>query len=124
MMLRLYDQVEYEGRVLVDDVDIKEWIPSKLRRQIMLVDQNSWMFNLSVRDNITLGVLGFTKKQIEHAAQVANAHEFIMKLPRGYSTVVGNGGKELSFSLILQIHPSHSAHNDGLNAKLVVNMIV
>jgi ATP-binding cassette, subfamily B, bacterial len=96
MILRLYDEVDYEGRILVDEVNIKEWVPTKLRRQIMLVEQNPLLFNLSVTDNITLGMPGFTKEQVEHAAQVAHAHDFITKLPKGYDTHVGNGGKELA----------------------------
>jgi hypothetical protein len=121
MILRLYDQVEYEWRILVDGVNIKEWVPSKLRRQIMLVEQNPLLFNMSVTDNITLGVPGFTKEQVEHAAQVAQAHEFITKLPKGYDTFVGNGGEEISkFSFTIL---SNNKYSDGLTVQ-ITDMII
>jgi ABC-type multidrug transport system fused ATPase/permease subunit len=64
--------------------------------QIGIVEQNPTLFNMTVKENIAYGVEGATMEDIIEAATQANAHQFIMDLPNGYDTVVGEGGSALS----------------------------
>ncbi len=94
LLLRLYDV--NGGAILVDgtplnDVRVKDW-----RAQIGLVDQDTFVFHASIRENIRFGKLDATDAEIEHAAGIAAAHEFIAALPDGYDTVVGERGQRLS----------------------------
>lgn len=91
---RLYDPTK--GRVLVDGRDIRSIRLASLREQIAVVAQEVELFSASVRENIRYGRLDASDAEIEAAAGAANAHEFIMELPRGYDTQVGERGVKLS----------------------------
>jgi ATP-binding cassette, subfamily B, bacterial HlyB/CyaB len=91
---RLY--VPERGRVLVDGNDLALADPAWLRRQIGVVLQENLLFNSSVRDNIAITDPGMPLERVMHAAQMAGAHEFIMELPEGYDTIVGEHGASLS----------------------------
>ena len=84
------------GRVLIDGVDLGLVDPMWLRRSVAVVLQESFLFNRSVRDNIALGDVSLTVEQIVRSAQLAGAHQFIVDLPEGYDTVVGEQGSTLS----------------------------
>ena len=94
LMQRLY--VPERGRVLVDGVDLAQMDPAWLRRQVGVVLQENFLFNRSVRDNIALTDPGLPMDRVMHAAKLAGAHEFILELPDGYDTVVGEHGCALS----------------------------
>jgi ATP-binding cassette subfamily B protein len=94
LILRLYDPIE--GRVLIDGRDIREYTLESLRAQISVVLQDTILFASTARDNLAYGVPGATRDEIEHAARLANAHEFILALPEGYDTVLGERGVTLS----------------------------
>src|SRR5262245_17934141 len=91
---RLY--VPESGRVLVDGVDLAMVDSAWLRRQLGVVLQESVLFNRSVRDNIALADPAMSIEQVIAAARLAGAHEFILELPEGYDTVVGERGSSLS----------------------------
>jgi len=84
------------GRVLIDGRDVREIRVNDLRRNIALVLQESFLFPFSVADNIAYGRPEATRAEIEAAARAANAHEFIMQLPQGYETEIGERGVTLS----------------------------
>lgn len=94
LLLRLYDPKE--GRVLIDGHDIREYTLESLREQISIVLQDSILFATSIRENIAYGCIDATDREVKIAARMANAHDFIMKLPDGYNTVVGERGATLS----------------------------
>ncbi|WP_026736015.1 ABC transporter ATP-binding protein [Fischerella sp. PCC 9605] len=94
LLLRLYDPLE--GRILIDGHDIREYKLESLRRQISIVLQDSVLFAVSVRDNIAYGLLCALDEEIQAAARLANAHDFIMELPQGYDTILGERGATLS----------------------------
>jgi subfamily B ATP-binding cassette protein HlyB/CyaB len=91
---RLY--VPEGGRVLVDGVDVAQIDPSWLRRQIGIVLQDNILFNRSIRDNIALADPALPAERVIAAATLAGAHDFILKLPEGYDTIVGERGGSLS----------------------------
>lgn len=91
---RLY--VPERGRVLVDGMDLALAEPSSLRRQIGVVLQENILFNRSIRENIALADPGAPLETVMHAAKLAGAHEFILELPEGYDTLVGEHGASLS----------------------------
>jgi ATP-binding cassette subfamily B protein len=84
------------GRVLIDGVDIRNLELSAARRNVGLVFQESFLFSTTVAENIAFGVPGATPEQIEKAARIASAHDFITQLPKGYETILGEGGSGLS----------------------------
>jgi ATP-binding cassette, subfamily B, bacterial HlyB/CyaB len=94
LIQRMY--VPESGRVLVDGIDLSVIDPSWLRRQVGVVLQENVLFNCSVRDNIALADRSMAIERIINAAQIAGAHEFILELPNGYDTVVGERGSSLS----------------------------
>lgn len=94
LIQRLY--VPEAGRVLIDGVDLALVEPAWLRRQIGVVLQENVLFNRSVRDNIALANPGLPMEQIVQAARLAGAHDFILELPEGYDTRVGEQGSNLS----------------------------
>jgi ATP-binding cassette, subfamily B, bacterial len=94
LLLRLYDPLE--GQILIDGHDLREYKLDSLRRQISIVLQESVLFAASVRENIAYGCLGATDADVEAAARLANAHDFILGLPQGYDTVLGERGATLS----------------------------
>ncbi|NJR52019.1 MAG: ABC transporter ATP-binding protein [Leptolyngbyaceae cyanobacterium CSU_1_3] len=94
LLLRLYDPLE--GQILIDGQDIRSYQLQSLRRQISVVLQDSLLFASTVRDNIAYGCLGVSDEEIIKAAKLANAHDFIMQMPQGYETILGERGATLS----------------------------
>jgi len=94
LIQRLY--VPEAGRVLVDGVDLAMVEPAWLRRQVGVVLQENFLFNRSVRENIALVDPGMPMEQVVDAAVLAGAHDFILELPEGYDTVIGEQGSSLS----------------------------
>ncbi|MEO5559750.1 MAG: type I secretion system permease/ATPase [Dokdonella sp.] len=94
LVQRLY--VPERGRVLVDGTDLALADPAWLRRQLGVVLQENFLFNRSVRENIALIDPGMSLERVIHAAKLAGAHEFIVELPEGYDTAVGEQGSSLS----------------------------
>lgn len=94
LLQRLYDPTT--GAIRLDGVDIRDLEQRSLRRQIGVVLQDALLFNDTIRNNIAYGRPGASQAEIEAAARAANAHDFIMRLPRGYDTVVGERGGVLS----------------------------
>ena len=84
------------GRVLIDDIDARQLELDDLRRNIGVVFQESFLFSNTVAANIAFGHPDATREQIERAARIAAAHDFIMALPKGYDTVLGESGNSLS----------------------------
>ncbi|ABO65856.1 ABC transporter ATP-binding protein [Geobacillus thermodenitrificans] len=91
---RFYDVTD--GRILLDGMDIRSFRVRSLRDQIGLVFQDNFLFSDSVKENILLGKPDATDEEVIAAAKAANAHEFIMSLPDGYDTKVGERGVKLS----------------------------
>jgi len=91
---RFYDVTD--GRVLVDGMDVRELDRRTLRREIGVISQDPFLFSASIRDNIALGIPAAPHEAVEAAARAAQAHEFILELPQGYDTVVGERGITLS----------------------------
>ncbi|CQR70582.1 Putative multidrug export ATP-binding/permease protein [Sporomusa ovata DSM 2662] len=91
---RFYDPTA--GRITIDGYDIKTVTLNSLRGQIGIVPQETVLFNGSVYENILYGDLAANKDQVIAAAQAANAHEFIMAMPEGYDTQIGERGSKLS----------------------------
>lgn len=85
-----------DGCIRIDGVDISTVTLDSLREQVGIVPQETMLFNGSVYENILYGNLSATKEQVIEAAKAANAHEFIMKLPNGYDTMLGDRGMNLS----------------------------
>jgi ATP-binding cassette subfamily B protein len=94
LISRLYDPGS--GRVLIDGIDIRKVTLASLRKQIAVVLQGTTLFAASIRDNIAYGGVNVSDDEIEAAARLANAHEFIERLPDGYETVLGERGVTLS----------------------------
>ncbi|HLP24968.1 MAG TPA: ABC transporter ATP-binding protein [Acidobacteriota bacterium] len=94
LLARFYDVAS--GEVLIDGFDIRRVTVESLRRQIGIVLQENVLFSGTLEENIAYGRPDATREQIVAAAQVANADEFIVKLPDGYSTIVGERGAKLS----------------------------
>ena len=94
LVARFYDPVG--GRVLVDGTDLRDVEQGHYRRQVGMVLQDPYLFHGSVVDNIRYGLPEATLDTVVEAAQAANAHDFICRLPHGYDTVVGERGHTLS----------------------------
>ncbi|HET6720911.1 MAG TPA: type I secretion system permease/ATPase, partial [Rhodocyclaceae bacterium] len=94
LVQRLY--VPESGRVLIDGIDLAQADTSSLRRQIGVVLQDNMLFNRTVRENIALADPGLPIDAVMRAAQLAGAHDFILELPEGYDTIVGEHGASLS----------------------------
>ncbi|KZB90302.1 multidrug ABC transporter ATP-binding protein [Bacillus sp. VT 712] len=91
---RFYDVSS--GEILIDGVNVKDYQTKNLRDQIGIVLQDTVLFSDTIRNNILLGKPGATDEDVVAAAKAANAHDFIMKLPNGYDTKVGERGMKLS----------------------------
>src|SRR5215467_13136759 len=94
LVQRLYDVSG--GRILIDGQDITKATQQSLRSQIAIVQQDPILFHRSLAENIAYGRPGASAAAIEQAARLANAHEFILRLPKGYGTLVGERGVKLS----------------------------
>jgi ABC-type multidrug transport system fused ATPase/permease subunit len=84
------------GRVLVDGTDVRDLERRSLRREIGVISQDPFLFSASIRDNIAFGMPDAPHDAVEAAARAAQAHEFVLELPHGYDTVVGERGITLS----------------------------
>jgi subfamily B ATP-binding cassette protein MsbA len=91
---RFYDPTQ--GRVGIDGVDIRSFTLRSLRDQVSYVLQETYLFRATVWENIAYGKPGASRAEIIRAARLANAHEFIARLPEGYDTVIGERGETLS----------------------------
>lgn len=94
LLPRLYDATE--GTIAIDGTDIRQVTFASLRRQIGIVTQEVILFHDTVANNIAYGVKDYALADVMRAAQIANAHEFIEKLPDGYQTLIGERGMRLS----------------------------
>ncbi|MCR5278336.1 MAG: ABC transporter ATP-binding protein/permease [Lachnospiraceae bacterium] len=94
LISRFYDPEE--GAVLIDGHDIKNVTIESLRQQMGIMTQDNFLFSGTIRDNIRYGKLDATDEEIENAAKIVNAHEFIMKLEKGYDTELAERGSGLS----------------------------
>lgn len=94
LLCRFYEPSE--GYIFIDDIDYKDRSVGWLRSNIGYVQQTPFIFSGTVRHNIAYGKLDATDEEIINAAKIADVHEFIMKLPQGYATVLLDGGSELS----------------------------
>lgn len=94
LVTRFYDV--NEGDIKIDGVDIKDFTKKSLRNLMGLVTQDSILFNDTVKNNIGLGKENASEEEIIEAAKIANAHDFIVELPNGYNTNIGDSGNKLS----------------------------
>ena len=94
LLCRFYEPTE--GRILIDGIDYTDRSLAWLQSKLGIVLQQPHLFGGTINDNIRYGHLNATQNQIEEAAQLAGAHEFIIELERGYDTQVGEGGSQLS----------------------------
>lgn len=94
LLPRFYDVTN--GSIVIDGEDIRNVTLNSLREQVGIVPQETLLFNGSVYDNILYGRLDATKEEVEAAAKAANAHDFIMGLPEGYDTMLGDRGVNIS----------------------------
>lgn len=94
LLLRFYDP--QDGSVMVGGSDLREMSLDQLRSQIAVVSQDTYLFHGTVIDNLRFGKPDATQSELEEAARLANAHEFIERLPNGYDTVIGERGVRLS----------------------------
>ncbi|HST74711.1 MAG TPA: ATP-binding cassette domain-containing protein, partial [Acetobacteraceae bacterium] len=94
LMFRFYDTTA--GRVLIDGQDIRDITQDSLRAAIGVVPQDTVLFNDTIRYNIAYGRPGATQAEVEQAARAAQVHDFVLRLPEGYDTRVGERGLKLS----------------------------
>ena len=94
LLPRFYDATN--GSITIDGQDIRKVTLDSLREQVGIVPQETVLFNGSVYDNILYGRLDATREEVEAAAKAANAHDFIMQLPNGYETMLGDRGMNIS----------------------------
>ena len=94
LMSRFYDPTD--GEVLLDGVDLRQLSDTDLRRAVVMVTQENFMFDGSIGSNIAFGKPGASQTEVEEAARAVGAHEFIAALPEGYATDVGKRGARLS----------------------------
>ena len=91
---RLYDTIS--GKIEIDDTEIKKIETATLRKNISIVSQEIFLFKGTIADNIRYARPDATMEEVIQAAKNANAHDFILRLPEGYETVVGTGSRSLS----------------------------
>ncbi|HPG32508.1 MAG: ABC transporter ATP-binding protein [Lentimicrobiaceae bacterium] len=94
LLPRFYDVTQ--GEILIDGKPIRDFVISDVRGLMGIVSQETILFNATVLDNITFGMQGVSKEEVIAAAKVANAHEFIMQMPEGYETNIGDRGIKMS----------------------------
>src|SRR4029078_11844576 len=91
---RVYDV--QAGRVAIDGVDVRDVTLRSLRREIGLIPQDPFLFSATVRETLAFGRPEATDEELVHAARLAQAHEFVERLPGGYETVIGERGVTVS----------------------------
>jgi ATP-binding cassette, subfamily B, bacterial HlyB/CyaB len=111
LVQRLY--VPESGRVLIDGMDLAMVDPAWLRRQIGVVLQENVLFNRSVRENIALADPALPMERIITAATLAGAHDFILELPEGYDTIVGERGGSVGWPAPAYRHCSRAHHRSA-----------
>lgn len=94
LIARFYDCTR--GSILIDGVDIKDWELRALRAEIGIIMQETFLFSDTIEGNIMFGNPNATREEVVAAAKIADAHDFIMKMPQGYETIVGERGMGLS----------------------------
>ncbi len=94
LLQRMYDLEE--GRIFVDNIDISKYNPAAYRRQIGTVLQENYLFCGTVRENIAIARPGATMEEVEQAARMSGAHDFIVQMKAGYDTLIGERGDSLS----------------------------
>lgn len=94
LLPRFYDVSE--GAILIDNTDIRKLQLEQLRHLFGIVSQEAILFNDSIANNICFGETTYTQNEIEEAAKIANAHDFIIQLPQGYDSNIGDRGSKLS----------------------------
>ena len=94
LLPRLHDVGE--GQILIDGIDIRNILTSELRGKMGIVNQEPILFNDTIFNNISFGVESATLEEVQEAAKIANAHEFILATPEGYDTIIGDRGSKLS----------------------------
>jgi ATP-binding cassette subfamily B protein len=94
LLLRLYDPTT--GRITIGGIDLRHVPASRIREAVGLVEQDVFLFKKSVRENIAYGCEGVCEEAVEEAAKRAQAHDFIVEMPNGYDTLVGERGMTLS----------------------------
>ncbi|MBA2613440.1 MAG: ABC transporter ATP-binding protein [Bacteroidetes bacterium] len=94
MLPRFYESDK--GALLIDGIDIKDLKTESVRKHIGVVTQESILFNDTVKNNIVFGMQNVSDNDVMEAAKIANAHEFIIQLPNGYDTIIGDRGGKLS----------------------------
>ena len=94
LLLRFFQPTN--GEIVLDGVPVANWPVSDLRRAIAVVPQDTTLFNDTIANNIAFGQTGKSRSEIEHAARLANIHDFVADLPAGYETIVGERGMKLS----------------------------
>lgn len=110
---RFYDVTE--GAVLLDGHDLRDLQLASLRQQVSMVLQDVFLFTGSVRENILFGKPGATEEEMIAAAKVANAHDFIMRMPEGYDTLIGERGVKLSGGQKQRISIARAVLKDALS---------
>lgn len=119
---RFYDVTE--GAILIDGIDIRDMNIKSMRSQIGIVAQETFLFSISIKDNLTFGNIKASDEEIEAAAKIANIHDFIISLPEGYNTIVGERGislsggqrQRISIARSLLIDPRILIFDDSLSA--------
>ena len=91
---RFYDPTS--GRIFIDDIDVRDVKIQSLRKLMGIVTQETFLFNETVKNNIAYGLEDYPLEKIVEAAQAANAHKFILEMPDGYNTIIGERGVKLS----------------------------
>jgi ATP-binding cassette subfamily B multidrug efflux pump len=94
LLARFYDVTG--GKILIDGTDIREYTRDSLRRCFGIVLQDTYLFSGTIKENIKYGNLDATDEEVETAAEMANAHVFIKRLPKGYNTMLSESGSNLS----------------------------
>ena len=85
-----------DGSIKIDNIDIRKYFLKDLRRNIGIVSQETFLFNKSIADNISYGKEDATKEEIIEVSKIANLHDFVFSLPKGYDSIVGERGTRLS----------------------------
>ncbi len=101
----------------IDGIDLKDLAFADLRNSMALVSQDNILFDQTVAENIGCGKHGATREEIEEAAKAASAHEFIMQLPQGYDTRIGERGQTLSGGQRQRIAIARAFHSQRPNSR-------